>query len=255
MILKDKVAIITGSAGGIGAAYALGYAKEGAKLVISDIVDGAETVAAVENAGTEAIFVKCDISKQEECDALTKAAMDRFGKIDVLINNAAHFGGLVLRPFTEISSEEWNKVMEVNTTGPFQCCKSVFPYMKGGGGGKIVNISSASVLEGAPGMPHYVCSKAAVMALTRVLAREMGPHNISVNSIMPGYTMSDAGDRINKDKQFDMPDIDDIQMPMRCLKRTPMPEDLVGTAIYLGSDLCGLVTGQIIVHDGGLTFH
>ena len=100
MILKDKVAIITGSAGGIGAAYALGYAKEGAKLVISDIVDGAETVAAVENTGTEAIFVKCDISKQEECDALTKAAMDRFGKIDVLINNAAHFGGLVLRPFT-----------------------------------------------------------------------------------------------------------------------------------------------------------
>jgi len=255
MILKDKVAIITGSAGGIGRAYALGYAKEGAKLVISDINDGAETVALVEKDGGEAIFVKCDIAKQEDCDALAKAAADRFGGIDILVNNAAMFGGLILRPFTEIGTEEWNKLMSINTTGPFHGVKAVFPYMKDGGGGKIVNISSASVLEGAPGMLHYVASKGAVMAMTRAMARELGPHNISINSIMPGYTMSEAGKTLNEEKQFDIPDIDDIQMPMRCLKRTPYPEDIVGTAIYLGSDMCGMVTGQSIVHDGGMSMH
>ena len=255
MILKDKVAIITGAAGGIGAAYAVGYAKEGAKVVVGDIADGSATVAAVEAAGGEAIFVKCDVSKQDDCHALAKAAADRFGTIDVLINNAAIFASIVVKPFTEVTTEEWNQTMQVNTTGPFHCIKAVFPYMKDGGGGKIVNISSASVLEGIPGMPHYVCSKGAVMALTRVMARELGAHNISVNTIMPGYTLSEAGHAINDNASIPIGNIEEMQLPLRSLHRSAMPEDLVGTAIYLGSDMCGMVTGQIIVHDGGMTFH
>ena len=255
MKLQDKVAIITGSAGGIGAAYAVGYAQEGAKVVVSDIQDGGDTVKAVEAAGGGAIAVKTDISSQDDCHALAKAAVERFGKIDILVNNAAIFGDIVLRPFTEVSTEEWNRVMQVNTTGPFHCTKAVFPYMKDNGGGKIINIASASVLEGIPGMPHYVCSKGAVIALTRVMARELGIHNINVNTIAPGYTHSEAGDKINETKQLPIPDLEELQMPLRSLKRVAVPEDLVGTAIFLASEMSAFITGQIIVHDGGMTFH
>ncbi len=174
MKLKDKVAIITGSAQGIGAAFALGYAKEGAKVVIADISDGKDAVKAVEKAGSQAIYVKTDVSKQDECDALAKAAVERFGKIDILVNNAAIFGTIVLKPFMQVSTDEWNRVMTVNTVGPFHCTKAVFPYMKEKGGGKIINISSASIFEGVPGMPHYVSSKGAVMAFTRCMAQGVG---------------------------------------------------------------------------------
>ena len=185
MILKDKVAIVTGAAQGIGASFAVGYAREGARIVIADILDGNQAVEAVEKAGSEAIYVKIDVTKQDECDAMAKAAIDRFGSIDILVNNAAIFGNLTLRPFTEISTEEYNRVMQVNATGPFHCIKAVFPYMKEEGG-KIINISSASIFEGVPGMPHYVASKGAIMALTRSMARELGEYNINVNSIAPG---------------------------------------------------------------------
>ena len=174
MRLKDKVAIITGGARGIGAAFAVGFAKEGARIVIGDILDGKDTVQAVEKSGSQAIFLKTDVSKQDQCDALAKAAIDRFGSIDILVNNAGMFANISLRPFTEITTEEWMRVMEVNTAGPFHCTKAVFPHMKEKGG-KIINLSSASIFEGVPGMPHYVASKGAIMAFTRSMARELGP--------------------------------------------------------------------------------
>ena len=254
MILKDKVAIVTGAAQGIGASFAVGYAKEGARIVIADILDGHEAVEAVEKAGSEAIYVRVDVTKQDECDAMARAAIDRFGSIDILVNNAAIFGDLTLRPFMEIPTEEYNRVMQVNATGPFHCIKAVFPYMKEEGG-KIVNISSASILEGVPGMPHYVASKGAIMALTRSMARELGEYNINVNSIAPGFTHSEGGDRFDQNKELvDVP-LDEIQLPLRCLKRAAYPKDLVGTAVFLASDMSAFITGQLIVHDGGMSFH
>jgi NAD(P)-dependent dehydrogenase (short-subunit alcohol dehydrogenase family) len=253
MRLKDKVTIITGAAQGIGATFAAGFAKEGARIVIADILDGKEVAEAIEKSGGEAIFVKTDVAKQDECDALAKAASDRFGSIDILINNAAIFGDLVTGPFMEISDEEWRRVMDVNAGGPFRCTKAVFPYMKDKGG-KIVNVCSAIIFEAMPGFPHYVASKGAVMAFTRCMARELGGFNIYVNAIAPGFTHSAAGDKL---AQKMMPDVslEDIQMPMRSLKRATYPEDLVGTAVFLASEESRNITGQLIVVDCGLVFH
>ena len=254
MRLKDKVAIITGAARGIGAAFAVGFGKEGAKIVIGDILDGKAAVAAAKKAGGKAIFVKTDVSKQDQCDALAKTAMDRFGSIDILINNAGIVGDIILRPFTEITTEEWMHVIGVNTLGPFHCTKAVFPYMKSRGG-KIINISSASILEGVPGMPHYLASKGAIMAFTRGMARELGDYNINVNTIAPGFTHSEGGDEFDRKKKFPPVPLDELQVPQRCLKRPALPEDLVGTAIYLATDDSRFVTGQMIVHDGGMSLH
>ena len=254
MRLKNKVAIITGAARGIGAALAIGFAKEGAKIVIADILDGKETLDAVKKSGSEAIFVKTDVSKQDQCNALAKAAMDRFGSIDILINNAGIFANIVLRPFTEITTEEWMRVMAVNTAGPFHCTKAVFPYMKDKEG-KIINLSSASIFEGVPGMPHYVASKGAIMAFTRSMARELGPYVINVNSIAPGFTHSPGGDEFDRNKALPIGLLDEVQLPLRSLKRAAYPEDLVGTALFLASDDSRFITGQLIVHDGGMSFH
>jgi NAD(P)-dependent dehydrogenase (short-subunit alcohol dehydrogenase family) len=233
MRLKDKVAIITGAA---------------------QVLDGKEAVGSVEKAGSEAIYVKADVTKQEECDAMAKAAVDRFGKIDILINNAAMFGNLVQRSFMDISSEEWNQVLGVNVGGPFHCTKAVFPYMKENGG-KIINMGSAIIFEGVPGVPHYVASKGAIMAFTRSMARELGDFNINVNTIAPGFTHSAGGDRFDQNKTLlDVP-LEDMQINMRCLKRKPHPEDLVGLAVFLASEDSRNVTGQLIVNDCGMNFH
>ena len=254
MKLKDKLAIITGASQGIGAAFAAGFAKEGAKIVIADISDGAKTVKKVADAGSEALFVKTDVSKEPECMAMAKAAYDKFGSIDILINNAAVFANIVLKPFTELSSEEFKKVIEINTSGVFHCIKAVFPYMKEKGG-KIVNISSASILEGIPGMPHYVASKGAVMALTRCMARELGDFRINVNTIAPGFTHSEGGDQFDRGKALPLPPLDELQLQGRCIKRPSMPEDLVGLALFLSTNDSAFITGQMIVHDGGLSLH
>lgn len=254
MRLKDKVAIITGAAQGIGLAFAIGFAKEGTKLVIADILDGQEAVDSIEKAGGEVIFVKTDVTKQEDCDAMAKAAVDRFGSIDILVNNAAIFGALVMRSFMELSDDEWRKVMDVNAGGPFRCIKAVFPYMKENGG-KIINIGSAIIFEGVPGVPHYVASKGAVMSLTRSMAKELGEYNINVNSIAPGFTHSAGGDLFDKNKlMVDIP-LEEIQMQVRSLKRVPTPEDHVGLAIFLASEESRNITGQMIVNDCGMNFH
>jgi NAD(P)-dependent dehydrogenase (short-subunit alcohol dehydrogenase family) len=252
MRLKDKVAIITGASRGIGAAFAAGFAKEGAIIAIGDIRDGQKTVDAVERAGSKALYVKTDVTKQDQCDALAKAAMDHFGSIDILVNNA---GVLVqMKPFMEVTTEEWMEVIATNALGPFHCAKAVFPYMKDKGG-KIINISSGTIFEGVPGMPHYIASKGAIMAFTRGLARELGDYNINVNAIAPGFTHSEGGDEFDQIKKFPPAPLDEIQMPMRCIKRPTLPEDLVGTAVYLASDDSKLVTGQLIIHDGGVSLH
>jgi NAD(P)-dependent dehydrogenase (short-subunit alcohol dehydrogenase family) len=252
MRLKDKVAVITGAARGLGAAFAAGYAREGAKIVIGDIRDGQKTVEAVQKAGSQGFYLKTDVRSQDQCNALAKAAVERFGSIDILLNNA---GVLVtIKPFWEVTTEEWKEVMDTNTLGPFHCTKAVFPYMKEKGG-KIINIASATFFEGVPGLPHYIASKGAVIAFTRGMARDLGDYNINVNSIAPGFTHSEGGDEFDRDKKFPGVPLDEIQLPLRCFKRPTYPEDLVGTAVYLASDDSRLVTGQLIVHDGGLSLH
>ncbi len=254
MRLKDKVVIVTGAARGIGAAFAAGFAAEGARVVAADLSDCADTVSKVEKAGSQAIYVKTDVSNEQQCFAMAKAAVDKFGRIDVLINNAGIFGGIVLKPFIDLSSEEFKRVLDINTSGVFHCTKAVFPYMKEKGG-SIINISSASIIEGVPGMPHYVASKGGVMALTRCLARELGDFNIRINTIAPGFTHSEGGDQFDREKKLPMPPLDEIQLQGRCLKRPAQPADLVGTALYLATNDSAFVTGQMIVHDGGLSFH
>jgi NAD(P)-dependent dehydrogenase (short-subunit alcohol dehydrogenase family) len=254
MRLKDKVAIITGAAQGIGATLAFGFAREGARIIIGDILDGAAAVKQIEGEGGEAIFVHTDVNDEQACLALAQAAVDRFGAIDILVNNAAIFGGLVLKPFMEVSSEEYKRVMEINTSGAFHCTKAVFPHMKDRGG-KIINISSASILEGAPGMPHYVASKGAIMALTRALARELGDFNIRVNAIAPGFTHSEAGDALDRNRALPIPSLEQLQINSRSIKKKGIPEYLVGPALFLATDDSSFITGQMIVNDGGLTFH
>jgi NAD(P)-dependent dehydrogenase (short-subunit alcohol dehydrogenase family) len=252
MRLKNKVAVITGAARGIGAAFAVGFGKEGAKVVIGDIRDGEQTVAAIEKAGSQALYLKTDVRKQEQCNALAKAAVDRFSSIDILVNDA---GVLVqMKPFFEVTTEEFMQVMETNVLGAFHCTKAVFPYMKEKGG-KIINISSCTVFEGVPGMPHYIASKGAILAFTRGMARELGDYNINVNTIAPGFTHSEGGDEFDRIKKFPSVPLDDLQLPQRCLKVPTYPEHLVGTAIYLAGDDSKLVTGQLIAHDGGLSLH
>lgn len=254
MRLKDKVAVITGAAQGIGAAFAVGFAREGAKIIIGDMADAGNTVKRVEKEGSEAIYIKTDVNKEHECFALIKAGADRFSAIDILVNNAAVFADIILKPFTEISSEEYKRVVEINTSGAFHCIKAVYPYMKERGG-KIISISSASILEGVPGMPHYVASKGAIMALTRCMARELGDANIRVNTISPGFTHSEGGDQFDRNKALPLPPLDELQIQGRCIKRPGVPEDLVGLAIFLASEDSAFITGQMIVHDGGLSLY
>jgi NAD(P)-dependent dehydrogenase (short-subunit alcohol dehydrogenase family) len=252
MRLKDKVAIITGASRGIGAAFAVGFAKEGAKIVIGDIRDGQKTVQDIEKAGGQALYVKTDVTKQDQCNALAKAAVEAFGAVDILINNA---GILVqIKPFMEVTTEEWMQIMATNTLGPFHCTKAVFPYMKDRGG-RIINISSGTVFEGVPGLPHYVASKGAVMAFTRCMARELGDYDITVNTIAPGFTHSEGGDEFDREKRFPAVPLDELQVPQKCIKKPNFPEHLVGTALYFASEDSKQVSGQLIIQDGGLSLH
>ena len=256
MRLKDKVAIITGAADleGIGAAIALRYAKEGAKLVIADLKDGGAVVAAVRNAGGEAEFVKADVTNQEECDAMARLAAERFGSVDILVNNAAIYADLLERPFTEISTRQWNRVMEVNAGGPFHCLKAVFPYMRDRGG-KVINIASDTIMLGVPGLAHYVSSKGAIFAFTRCIAKELGEYNITVNSLAPGYTKSGASKKVQSASTLcSEEEFDKFVSDMRCLKRAQFPEDLAGAAVFLASEDSAFITGQLIAVNGGMAF-
>jgi NAD(P)-dependent dehydrogenase (short-subunit alcohol dehydrogenase family) len=247
MRLKDKVAIVTGGARGLGRAYALRLAQEGAKVVVADILDGQETVDAVKKQGGEALYVKTDVTSEESTKEMARRTVEKFGRVDILINNAAVFATLVKKPFYEIPAEEWDKVMDVNLKGPFLCSKAVYPYMKSQGKGKIVNVSSGTFYKGLPHFLHYVVSKGGNVALTRSLAREVGDAGICVNTIAPGYTETEY----LKENPQDPPEVTNTFMATRCIKRPETPEDLTGTIVFLCSDDSDFVTGQTIIVDGG----
>ncbi len=247
MRLKDRVAIVTGAARGLGRAYALRLAQEGAKIVVADILDGKETVDAVKAAGGDALYVKTDVTSEESTREMARKVVDRFGRIDILVNNAALFADLVKKPFWEISVSEWDKVMAVNLKGPFLCAKAVYPQMKKQGKGKIINVASGTFYKGLPLFLHYVVSKGGNVAITRSMAREVGDAGINVNCIAPGYTETE----ILKDNPQDPPDVIKMASATRCIKRPETPDDLTGTIVFLSSDDSDFVTGQTLIVDGG----
>jgi NAD(P)-dependent dehydrogenase (short-subunit alcohol dehydrogenase family) len=247
MKLKGKVAVITGGARGLGRAYSLRLAKEGAKVVVADILDGKETVEAIKVQGGEAIYVKTDVTSEESTQEMAAKTVERFGRIDALVNNAALFADLVKKPFWEIPVAEWDKVMAINLKGPFLCAKAVYPQMKKQGKGKIVNVASGTFFKGLPHFLHYVVSKGGNVAITRSLAREVGDVGINVNCIAPGYTETE----FLKDHPQDPPEVTKAIMGSRCIKRAETPDDLSGTVVFLCSDDSDFITGQTIIVDGG----
>lgn len=242
-LLTERTIIVTGAATGIGQAFAVGCAGQGANVVVADLHAADETVALVERAGGKALAVKVDVADDASTRAMAQAALDRFGRIDGLVNNAAYFREVKLTPFEEIDPAQWERIFAVNVKGVWQCCKAVMPAMRERGGA-IVNIASVVAVAGQPGYLHYVATKGAVLSMTKGLAKECGAHGIRVNVIAPGFVITDATRNRPVEWQQSF-------LKARAISREQRPDDLVGTALYLLSDLAGFVSGQTIVVDGG----
>ena len=241
--LDDRVAIVTGGARNIGAVYAGALAAEGARIVVADVLDGADVVRSIREAGGQAVAVEVDVSREDDTLRMSRTAVDAFGGIDILVNNAAIYVSINRRPFHEISAEEWDRVTAVNIKGVFLCAKAVFPHMRDQGGGRIINISSNTVMAGTPNFLHYVASKSALIGMTRSMAREMGAHGISVNAIAPGL--------VEHEGQTVPPELSASRVSARSIQRRQTPEDLTGAVLYLAASDSDFVTGQTLVVDGG----
>jgi NAD(P)-dependent dehydrogenase (short-subunit alcohol dehydrogenase family) len=250
--LDNRVALLTGGAKGIGRHYAQALAREGARLMIADVADGgelAETIAQKRGANSVASAV-ADVSDESAVKALVAQTIERFGKIDILVNNAALFAPLAEQKVTEIDTDLWDRVMAINIRGVFLMTKHVAPHMIAQKYGKIINISSGTVARGIPNFAHYVTSKGAVTAFTRAVSRELGEHNICVNNLAPGFTLSDSV--VNENPGH----LDHSRAPSivrRAIKRDEYPEDLLGALVFLASADSDFVTGQTIAVDGGAT--
>ena len=247
--LNDRSIIVTGAAQGIGAVYAKALAAEGASLTICDVTDPGGVAGEIRAAGGKAIGTITDVTSPNAVAAMVKASIDAYGTVHGLVNNAALFGSLTLKPFMEIESDEWDKVMAVNTRGVFECVKAVVPTMRAQKYGKIVNIASGTLFKGTPWLLHYVASKGAVVAMTRVMARELGPDNILVNCIAPGLTVSAA-----VKETYSLEEIA-ANKATRAIKREEEPEDLVGALTFFLSAESDFVTGQTLLVDGGSVMH
>ena len=247
--LDGKVTIVTGGAAGLGFAYARRFVGEGARVMLADVVDPAGALKRLEApAVTHAL--RTDVARFEDCTRLVEETLRRFGRVDVLVNNAAVFATLRPTPLEKIPEAEWDRVMAVNVKGIWNCVRAVAPAMRAQGGGRIVNVASAIAHKGTAGLLHYVTSKGAVIAMTRALARELGPDRIAVNAVAPGLTMSDT--------VLANPDIAAFQreavLASRSLKREAVAEDLEGTVVFLASQDSAFMTGQTLVVDGGSVF-
>jgi NAD(P)-dependent dehydrogenase (short-subunit alcohol dehydrogenase family) len=250
--LDGRVAIVTGGAKGIGRHYVQALAREGARLMIADVADGKELAQAIarDHGANSVASAITDVSDEGAVKALVATTMERFGKIDILVNNAALFAPLAERKVTEIDIALWDRVMAVNVRGVFLMAKHVAPHMIAQKYGKIINISSGTVTRGIPLFAHYVTSKGAVTAFTRALSRELGEHNICVNNLAPGFTLSDTV--INENPGH----LEHSRQPSvvrRAIKRDEYPEDLLGALVFLASPGSDFITGQTIAVDGGAT--
>lgn len=247
MRLKDKVAIVTGAARGLGQTFAIALAKEGAKVMATDIIALEKTLEEIRNSGGIARTFKSDVTSETETLQLAEETYNAFGRIDILVNCAAIYYGLARKPFTDIDPKEWDQVITVNLKGVWLCARAVFPYMKKQGKGKIINLSSETFFTGSHGFVHYVASKGGVIGLTRALAIELGPYHININSIAPGFTDTEASRTIADVTQYDV-----SRTP---LKRLEQPGDLIGAVIFFASDESDFITGQTLLVDGGRVLH
>lgn len=249
MKVENKVVIVTGGGHGIGRAYCRRLAKEGAKIAVADIdLPGAEeTKKLIEQDGGNALAIQVDVANEQSTLAMAEATAKAFGKIDILVNNAAVFATVPISrvSFDQVPLAEWDLVMNVNLKGAWLCCRAVVPYMKLQKSGKIINISSSSIFAGRGMRIHYVASKAAVLGFTRTLARELGDFCITVNSLAPGSTLSEGQEKAEAVTMRGR------AAERRCLKRVQLPEDLVGTMVFLCSSDSDFMTGQTMNVDGG----
>lgn len=247
----DGVAIVTGGGQGIGRAFSLALAAHGARVAVADLRgDNAERVAAeIRDGGGSSLGLECDVADEASVGRMVTQACDALGTPSILVNDAAVFSSLKMRPFTQIPTSEWDAVMAVNVRGAFNCCRAVVPLMAAAGYGKIVNISSSTVFLGRPNYLHYVTSKAALIGFTRALATEIGPMGIRVNAITPGSTQTEIP------RETITPEQRQAMARQTPLRRVQTPDDLIGTLVFLSSRASDFITGQTINVDGGLSYH
>ena len=249
--LKEKVAIVTGASRGLGKEYAKALAAAGAQVIAADINDCAETVEEITSLEGDAIGIKLDVRDQQSCHDMASTAISRFGKIDILVNNAALYGSLGIGRFDKLDEKDWDDCMDVNVNGIWRCSKAVINSMRENKSGSIINISSLAALAGLPYALHYSTSKAAVIGMTRAMARELGKDWIRVNAVGPSAVLTEGT------KEFFGEKLDratEVIASNQSLQRNLVPEDLVGTILYLASDDAKFVTGQTIMVDGGTVF-
>ena len=245
--LGGKVIIVTGGAAGLGREYAVRLAQEGARLVLADVQDCAGTVQRCEAQGARALGLHVDVSDEAETQEMAKRAHDQFGRIDGLLNNAGLMRGLAAKSILDVDMEVWDRVYAVNARGTFLGIRAVFPYMRDQGSGTIVNVSSGSTLRIARAVdssnPHYVSSKAAIIGITRAVARELGAHGINVVTIAPGSTTSDREDALSVGEA--LPESE------ASIQRQGVPSVLTGVMAFLFSDDAHFISGQMLVVNGG----
>lgn len=246
---NGEVVIVTGGAKGIGRSYVEGLVATGYSVVVADLSDPGEVVAEMASAGGEVLGVEVDITDPQATEELGRKTVERFGRIDALVNNAGYFTAIVKTDFDQIPIEDWELAYRTNVIGTWLCTKAVVPTMKEQGGGKIVNTASMTVPAGVPGFLHYVASKSAVVGMTRALARELGQWEITVNTISPDYIPHDP------DYSSRQPEMAGFISSQRCLKRDQSTEDMVGTLLYLVGHGSDFVTGQDLWVNGGRLFH
>ncbi|MDX1405135.1 MAG: SDR family oxidoreductase [Woeseiaceae bacterium] len=251
MNFDNKVVIVTGAARGLGREYARQFARLGARVAVSDLRDCSDTLKLVEQEGSAGLASKTDVTSADSTTAMAEAVMNEFGRIDVLVNNAALYGSLTFVPFQDLDESEWDAAMNVNVKSIWQCCKAVLPAMKAQNGGAIVNIASLAAVYGMPNGLHYTASKAAVIGATRGLARELGRYNIRVNAVAPNVVNTEATGEVFKDKRDK---IVEVTLAQQAIRKPLETDDIVGAVLFLASDHSKLTTGQTLMVDGGTVF-
>jgi 3-oxoacyl-[acyl-carrier protein] reductase len=247
--LEGRVVIITGAGQGIGKVFAKAFARCGAIPVIAErnAANGEKVAKEIEAEGGKALAVTTDVSREESIAAMVAETEKRLGRIDALINNAGIFSTLDMRPFDQISVEEWEQVLKVNVTGPFLCSRAVLPAMRRAKWGRIIHMASGAVTMGRPNYLHYIASKSALAGMTGSMARELGPDGITVNAILPGAVFTEI------ERKTVSPEQKVRIVAQQCIQRAETPDDLAGTALFLASDSAAFLTGQCLTVDGGAT--